>query len=174
MQHLVGFCLSGLRRLSRGVLGRRFSRRVGGSACIRFRRSGRARRFDAIEAYIVDKTARHVVDLNVGIALVVLIPLRISLLLGRRLKGGLDGIHELRRKLVDRRDFLRSVEHLGALDDMDAIARGYQAGNLAFLKAIERGLILIDKRRQLIPTNIAAVFLAAFIVSTGWNSPDSA
>ena len=47
---------------------------------------------------------------------------------------------------------------------MDAIARGYQAGNLAFLKAIERGLILVDKRRQLIPTNIAAVFLAAFIL----------
>ena len=57
---------------------------------------------------------------------------------------------------------------------MDAIARSYQAGNLAFLKAIERGLVLVDKRCQLIPTNIAAVFLAAFIVSTGRNSPDSA
>ena len=63
---------------------------------------------------------------------------------------------------------------MGALDDMDAIARSYQAGNLAFLKAIERGLVFVDKRCQLIPANIAAVFLAAFIVSTGRNSPDSA
>ena len=47
---------------------------------------------------------------------------------------------------------------------MDAVARGYQAGNLAFFKAIKRGLILIDKRRQLIPANIAAIFLAAFIL----------
>ena len=95
-------------------------------------------------------------------------PVLISGLLILSLQGLLDGLNPLGGDLVDARDvhgftavlarFLRSVENVGAFDDMNTIGAGHKTAHLIFGKLVERIGVLGHERAGLIPTHIAAVF----------------
>ena len=96
---------------------------------------------------VVGQPARHVLDLDVGVVLRIREPLLVGLRLVRGLERASELLDELGGQLIKARQLIRSVELVGALDDMDAIAARNKAAYLA-LREDQRGLQCIRSRRS--------------------------